>query len=197
MLRWLKIAEIAEIAEIDGIADVDYRKLLNTAEIADNSDNSEIAGIAAIAEIAAINEIVKIDEMADFAKVTTGGHQCSSNSPNLQAPDTQLTNTNVRVLCQTCVTSWVDTGGFGITCFSNAHVRVTRQATFKRSRHYVFKNNIVLFRQIKRPKGLSVKTKMKAGTKLTVVMCCQIVDRKSTASSNDRFQQRPAPPLAC
>ena len=35
--------------------------------------------------------------------------------------------------------------------------------------------------------GFLVKTKMKAYTKLTVVMCCQIVDRKSVAPSSAIF----------
>ena len=40
--------------------------------------------------------------------------------------------------------------------------------------------------------GCLGKTKIKAFTKLTVVMCCQIVDRKSVApSSSDRPHSRP------
>ena len=35
--------------------------------------------------------------------------------------------------------------------------------------------------------GILVKTKMKAYTKLTVVMCCQIVARKSVAPSSGDF----------
>ena len=45
--------------------------------------------------------------------------------------------------------------------------------------------------------GLPVKTKMKADTKLTVVMCCQIVGKRPTAPSSVRFRRRPAPLLLC
>ena len=45
--------------------------------------------------------------------------------------------------------------------------------------------------------GFLVKTKIKAHTKLTVVMCCQIVTRKSVAPSSGDFRQRPAPRYAC
>ena len=41
--------------------------------------------------------------------------------------------------------------------------------------------------------GFLGKTKMKAYTKLTVVMCCQIVDRKSVAPSSGEFWRRPVP----
>ena len=39
--------------------------------------------------------------------------------------------------------------------------------------------------------GLPVKSKKKAFTKLTVVMCCQIFDRKSVASSSGEFWDPP------
>ena len=42
-----------------------------------------------------------------------------------------------------------------------------------------------------------VKTKMKAYTKLTVVMCCQIVARNSVAPSSGDFRRRPAPRYVC
>ena len=45
--------------------------------------------------------------------------------------------------------------------------------------------------------GFLGKTKMKAYTKLTVVMCCQIVARKSVAPSSGDFRRRPAPRYAC
>ena len=45
--------------------------------------------------------------------------------------------------------------------------------------------------------GLPVKTKMKADTKLTVVMCCQIIAKRHTAPSSGRFRRRPASPLLC
>ena len=45
--------------------------------------------------------------------------------------------------------------------------------------------------------GFLAKTKMKAYTKLTVVMCCQIVARKSVAPSSGNFRRRSAPRYAC
>ena len=45
--------------------------------------------------------------------------------------------------------------------------------------------------------GFLGKTKMKTYTKLTVVMCCQIVARKSVAPSSGDFLQRSAPRYAC
>ena len=41
--------------------------------------------------------------------------------------------------------------------------------------------------------GFLGKTKMKAYTKLTVVMCCQIVARKSVAQCSGNFRRRTAP----
>ena len=38
--------------------------------------------------------------------------------------------------------------------------------------------------------GLPGKTKIKAYTKLTVVMCCQIRDRRSVAPSSGDFRRR-------
>ena len=45
--------------------------------------------------------------------------------------------------------------------------------------------------------GFLVKIKMKAYKKLTVLMCCQIVARKSVAPSSGDFQRRLAPRQAC
>ena len=45
--------------------------------------------------------------------------------------------------------------------------------------------------------GFLVQTKMKAYTKLTVVMCCQIVAMKSVAPSSGDFRRRSAPRYAC
>ena len=45
--------------------------------------------------------------------------------------------------------------------------------------------------------GFLVKTKMKAYTKLTDLMCCQIVARKSVAPSSGDFRRRSAPRYAC
>ena len=46
------------------------------------------------------------------------------------------------------------------------------------------------------PEGFPVDIKMKADTKLTVVMCCQIVDKRFAAPSSGRFGRWPAPPQA-
>ena len=43
--------------------------------------------------------------------------------------------------------------------------------------------------------GFLVKTKMKAYKKLTVVMCCQIVGRKSVAPSSGDFRRQGSPQL--
>ena len=45
--------------------------------------------------------------------------------------------------------------------------------------------------------GFLGKIKMKAYTKLTVVICCQIVARKSVAPSSSNFWRRPALRYAC
>ena len=41
--------------------------------------------------------------------------------------------------------------------------------------------------------GILIKIKMKAYKKLTVIICCQIVARKSVAPSSSDFRQRSAP----
>ena len=69
----------------------------------------------------------------------------TSLHPNLPAPDTKITNTDGRVLCQTCVTRWVVRSGVGITCFSIIDVGLTTPAVYKRSKLYVFEKNIVMF----------------------------------------------------
>ena len=45
--------------------------------------------------------------------------------------------------------------------------------------------------------GFLAKTKMKAFTKLTVVMCCQIIARKSVAPYSGDFRRRLAPWYVC
>ena len=45
--------------------------------------------------------------------------------------------------------------------------------------------------------GFLIRTKIKAYTKPTLVMCCQIDDQKYTAPFCGRFLQRPPPLLAC
>ena len=83
------------------------------------------------------NHILRANILRFVLLLDTGVHPCSCNSPNLPAPDTQITNTYGRALCQTCVTRWVGRGGVGITCFSIIHVRLTTPADYKRSKQYV------------------------------------------------------------
>ena len=68
----------------------------------------------------------------------TGVHQCSWNSPNLPEPDTWITHTDSKALCQTCVTKLKGRGGVCVTCFSNIYMLLRRPATFKRSQKRVF-----------------------------------------------------------
>ena len=42
--------------------------------------------------------------------------------------------------------------------------------------------------------GFPVKTKMKAYTKLTVAICCQIFAKSTVAPSSGDFRRRPTPP---
>ena len=58
----------------------------------------------------------------------------------------------------------------------------------------MFRPNSDTFRGIFELPG---KTNIKAYTKLSVVMCCQIVARKSVAPSSGYFQRQPAPHYAC
>ena len=57
--------------------------------------------------------------------------------------------------------------------------------------------NKIMFRPISRCLeaflGFLVETKRKAYTKVTVVMCCQIFDRRSVAPSRGNFRRRPSP----
>ena len=76
---------------------------------------------------------------------STGVHPFSCNSPNLPAPDTQITNTDGRAICQTCVTRWVGRGRVGIKCCFNTHVRLIRPAIHKKSQQYDFEKNILMF----------------------------------------------------
>ena len=108
---------------------------------------------------------------------------------NFLAPDTQIRITGGRASWPPCITRWVGIGGVGITCFSNIHVRLTRPAVYKRSKTYVFEKCLHHIKtNLQASKVLPVQTKMKAETKLTVVMCCQIDDERPTAPSSSRFK---------
>ena len=64
-----------------------------------------------------------------------------------------------------------------------------------------FEMNWIMFRpnsdRLRGISGFLVKTKMKAYTKQTVAMCCQVVARKSVAQSSGDIRQPPAPRYAC
>ena len=68
---------------------------------------------------------------------------------------------------------------------------ITGPGLYKKTPPYRFEMNLILFRpnsdSLEVFSGGLVKTKMKADTKLTVVMCCQILARKSVASSSGIF----------
>ena len=75
---------------------------------------------------------------------------------------------------------------------SCAHVRLIRPANYKRSQQICFfEKNLVMFTphldELKAAWGLPSQNKKKADTKLAVVMCCQIFDRRSTAASSGHF----------
>ena len=78
---------------------------------------------------------------------------------------------------QKCITRWEGRDGVTITIF-----------------FFMFKPNSDMFRGIF---GLTGQNKMKAYIKLTVVMRCQIVARKSVAPSSSNLWWRPAPRYAC
>ena len=89
----------------------------------------------------------------------------------LQTPDLQTTD-------------WVQ------VCLSVQCIYTTRPALYKQKPKYLFEMNTI----ISRPHlDMSKKTKVKADTKLTVVMCCQIFDRKSVSAifGNDWRRGRP------
>ena len=141
----------------------------------------------------------KLGSISPNLKSQVRVHPCSCKSQSLPAPDTHLTNTDSRTPCHTCMTRWVGRGGVGIRCFSNIHLRFTRPSVYKKSRQYVFEKNMVMFKpnsdQFRGIWGPPSEKKMKADTKLTVVMCCQIIAKRHTAPSSGRFRRRPASPL--
>ena len=71
------------------------------------------------------------------------------------------------------------------------------QVSQKAALNTIFSSHFFVTKRLEAFLGLLVKTKMKAYAKLTVVMCCQIVTRKSVATSSGDFWRRPAPRYAC
>ena len=87
--------------------------------------------------------------------------------------------------------------GVTIISFSSIHLVITRPALYKKKPAYMFEINNIIFRphldMYRGVFGLPGKNKMKANTKLTVVMCCQIFHRKSVAPSSGDFRRQRVP----
>ena len=100
-----------------------------------------------------------------------------------------------------CITRWQCRDGVTITIFFPAYKGWTQDRLFiRRQPHKDLKwawSLCPIQTRLEAFLGFLVKTKMKAYTKLTVVMCCQIVARKSVAPSSGDFRQRSAPRYAC
>ena len=108
-----------------------------------------------------------------------------THQTHLPAPDTQITNTDGRALCQTCVTRWVGRGGVGITCFSNINVILTTPASYKRSKQYVLKKeHSYVYTPFRGAWGLPSQNKNESWHKTD---CCK-------ERSSGRFRKRRAPP---
>ena len=102
------------------------------------------------------------------SKGDPGAHPCSRDSLDLPAPDTQITNTDGMAVCQTWETRKVARGGFGITCFSNKHVRWTRQASYNRYKQCFWKEHFMLlphYTDLEASEGFPVKKKYKSWNK--------------------------------
>ena len=76
--------------------------------------------------------------------------------------------------------------------FSSIHLVRTRLDLYNKKPAYMFKMNKIIFRlHLDMSRGVFwLPGKKKADTKLTVVMCCQIFDKKSLASSSSVFWRR-------
>ena len=93
-----------------------------------------------------------------------------------------------------CITSWKGRDGVTITIFSSIHGMDKRPPIYRKTPTYRFEMNWIKFRLNSETfRGFLVKIKMKAYEKLTVVMCWQIVARKSIAPSSGNFWRRSAP----
>ena len=83
----------------------------------------------------------------------------------------------------------------------NILVRLSKQACYKRSKQYIFENNLLCLcpiqSNLEAPEGFPVKTKNLGNTKLNVLMGCPIFYERSTAPSSGHFRQQPMPPQAC
>jgi hypothetical protein len=91
--------------------------------------------------------------------------------------------------------------GLPLHYFSGIQGMDTRPAIYKKTPHEDLKCTKLCLGPIQTCSeaflGFLGKTEMKAYPKLTVVMCCQIVARKSVAPSSGNFRQRPALRYAC
>ena len=99
--------------------------------------------------------------------------------------------------CQKCITRWEGRDRVTITIFPAYKGWTQDQLSIRRHPHKDLKLTKLCVGPIQTRLeaflGFLGKTKMKAYTKLTVVMCCQIVARKSVAPSSGDFWWRPAP----
>ena len=81
--------------------------------------------------------------------------------------------------------------GLLLYLFSSIHLVITRPAMYKKKPACMLEMNKIIFRphldMSKGVCGLPSKKKMKAETKLTVVVCCQIFHRKSVTPSSGDF----------
>ena len=87
--------------------------------------------------------------------------------------------------------------GLPLQSFSSIHGMDTDHLFIERHQHKDFKSTELCLGPIQRRVeaflGFLVKIKMKAYGKLTVVMCCQVVARKSVAPSSSDFRRQSAP----
>ena len=90
-----------------------------------------------------------------------------------------------------CISRWEGRDGVTITIFFQ-HTRDGHETTYLQE-----DTHIKIQRRLEAFLGFLVKIKMKAYKKLTVVVCCQIVAKKSVAPSSGNFWRRSAPRQAC
>ena len=101
-----------------------------------------------------------------------------------------------------CITIWDGRDGVTITIFFPAYKGWTRDQLCIRQHPYNYLKWTKLClgpnqTRLEAFLGFLAKTKMKAYTNLTVVVCCQIVASKSVAPASDDLRWRPAPQKVC
>ena len=101
-----------------------------------------------------------------------------------------------------CITRWEGRDGVIITIFFPAYKGWTRdQLCIRRHPHEYLKWTKLCLgpnqTRLEAFLGFLAKTKMKSYTNQTVVVCCQIVARKSVAPASSDFRRRPVPRYVC